>query len=134
MLEQYYIRPETIDRIRASWIKEPIERYVGWLADRGYARRNVFHRVPILRQFGEFARARGANTWEALPAHLDAFVTAWVHERARQRGLTEARPKLADEVRRPIEQMLDAPQIRRARPPDDAHHFVAVLEEQLGEI
>src|SRR5438093_13572241 len=46
-------------------------------------------------------RARGR-----LPEHLDAFVTAWTHERARQRGLTEARPKLADEVRRPVEQML----------------------------
>ena len=99
MLERYYIRPETIDRISASWIKEPIEQYVGWLAERGYAPRNVFHRVPILRQFGEFARARGASTWEALPEHLDAFVTAWVRERAQQRGLKEARPKLAGEVR-----------------------------------
>ena len=106
MLERYYIRPETIDRISASWIKEPIEQYVGWLAERGYAPRNVFHRVPILRQFGEFARARGASTWEALPEHLDAFVTAWVRERAQQRGLKEARPKLAGEVRRPVEQML----------------------------
>jgi len=106
MLQRYYIRPETIDRIRASWIKEPIEQYVGWLAEHGYAPQNVFHRVPILRQFGEFARARGARTWEALPEHLDAFVTAWVRKRARQHGLKEARPKLAGEVRISVEQML----------------------------
>ena len=28
MLERYFIRPDTIDRIHASWIAEPIERYV----------------------------------------------------------------------------------------------------------
>ncbi len=95
MLERYFIRPETIDRIRASWIKEPIEQYVGWLAERGCAPRTFHHRVPILRQFGEFARAHGASAWEALPEHLDAFVNAWVRERARQRGLKEARPRLA---------------------------------------
>ena len=68
MLERYYIRPETIDRIRGSWIKEPIEQYVGWLAERGYAPRNVFHRVPILRQFGEFARARGRARGRRCPS------------------------------------------------------------------
>ena len=28
MLEDYYLKPDTIDRIRASWLGEPIERYV----------------------------------------------------------------------------------------------------------
>ncbi len=48
MLENYFIKPETVDRIRASWIGKPIEQYVGWLAEHGYAPRNVLRRVPIL--------------------------------------------------------------------------------------
>src|ERR1700730_12578668 len=61
MLERYFVKPVTVDRIRASWIGERIERYVGWLSEHGYASRNVFRRVPILVQFGAFAAARGAR-------------------------------------------------------------------------
>ena len=32
MLEHYFVKPDTIDAIRASWIAEPIEQYVAWLA------------------------------------------------------------------------------------------------------
>jgi len=31
MLERYFLKPDTVDRLRASWIGEPIERYVQWL-------------------------------------------------------------------------------------------------------
>ena len=30
MLEQYFLKPETVDQIRSSWLGEPIERYVKW--------------------------------------------------------------------------------------------------------
>jgi len=39
MLEKYYIKPQTIDRIRAHWLAEPIERYVTWLDDRASTER-----------------------------------------------------------------------------------------------
>jgi site-specific recombinase XerD len=106
MLERYFIRPETVDRYRASWIGGLIERYVEWLTAEGYAARNVFHRVPILRRFGEFARVRGATRWEELPEHLDAFVAHWVQERASNRRTEQARQKAAFEARNPAEQML----------------------------
>ena len=48
MLERYYLKPETIDRIRATWLGEPIERYVAWLTEQGYAARSVCRRVPML--------------------------------------------------------------------------------------
>jgi integrase/recombinase XerD len=67
MLERYFVKPVTVDRIRASWIGEPIERYVGWLSEQGYASRNVFRRVPILVRFGAFAAARGARRLDELP-------------------------------------------------------------------
>ena len=86
MLERYFIRPDTVDRIRASWIGEPIERYVGWLTEHRYSTRNVFRRVPILVRFGTFAAGRGATRWDELPAYVDAFVADWVQARGNQSG------------------------------------------------
>ena len=102
MLERYYLRPDTSERIRSSWIGGPIEQYVGWLSEHGYAARNVFRRVPLLRHFGEFARARGATRLDELPAHVEAFAQTY----ARQPGRTTARRRLESEARNPVEQML----------------------------
>ena len=142
MLERYFIRPQTLDQIRASWIGEPIERYVTWLTEEGYASRNVFHRVPVLRHFGEFARARGATRWEDLPAHVAAFVEAWVQERGAGRQTLRARKELASEARNPVEQMLRlvvASFTGRARTrwarkpfPEHAGAFFAHLREERG--
>ena len=33
MLETYFVKPQTVDGIRGSWIGGEIERYVGWLAE-----------------------------------------------------------------------------------------------------
>ncbi|MGH8629587.1 MAG: site-specific integrase, partial [Burkholderiales bacterium] len=81
MLERFNVRPQTVDRIRASWIGSAVEQYVTWLTDRGYAARNVFRRVPILVHFGEFTGARGARILEELPAHVEAFARHWGEER-----------------------------------------------------
>jgi len=53
MLENYYFRPATVDRIRTSWIAPAIEQYVNWLTERHYTSRSVLHRVPVLFSFGE---------------------------------------------------------------------------------
>jgi hypothetical protein len=74
MLETYFVKPQTVDRIRACWIGAEIERYVGWLSEQGYSTRTVLHRVPVLVAFGEFARQRGASVPADLPAHVDGFV------------------------------------------------------------
>ena len=60
MLESYFVKPQTVDQIRASWIGAEVERYVEWLSERGYSSSSVSRRVPLLVAFGEFARARGA--------------------------------------------------------------------------
>ena len=106
MLEQYYVRPQTVDRVRASWIGEPVERYAAWLAARGYAARTVLHRVPILVRFGRFAADRGAKTWEELPAHVEPFVSEWVVKRAPKKASAARRKAIGKEVRGPVEQML----------------------------
>jgi len=105
MLEQHFVRPNSVDRIRASWIAEPIERYAGWLTERGYRPRNLFQRVPILLRFGEFAAERGASTWDDLPALVEEFVQKWVSQR-RPQASSERAHCYANEIRNPIHQML----------------------------
>jgi integrase/recombinase XerD len=105
MLNRYFIRPTTVDRIRASWIGDPIERYVVWLGEQSYAVRNVFVRVPILIRFGEFAQQAGASSWEELPAHVESFVEEWLTRQGRE--YTEAqRQAAARGIRNPIQQLL----------------------------
>jgi len=107
MLEKYFVKPETVDRIRASWIGTDVERYADWLADEGYATRCVVSRVPLLVAFGEFARRRGAQGVGDLTSHVDAFVYERLvtFRRAREHDATAR--NLAREVRGPIEQMLE---------------------------
>jgi site-specific recombinase XerD len=139
-LERYFVRPATIDRLRASWIGDAIERYVAWLAVGGSAPRNVFRRVPILWRFGDYARGHGATAWEELPAHVDGFVETWVGEHGQQCQAAPARQKVASEARNPVGQMLrlvlpgftGRPRSRWAREPfaGRAGDFCVALREE----
>ena len=103
MLERYFVKPTTIDRIRGSWIAAEIENYVVWLVEHSYSSRSIWCRVPIVFAFGEFACGRGAGSVGELPAHVDAFVAERV---ARHKARTRATRPMAKEVRGPVEQML----------------------------
>jgi len=35
MLETYFVKPQTVDRIRACWVGAEIERYADWLSEQG---------------------------------------------------------------------------------------------------
>ncbi len=105
MLEKYFIKPQTVDRIRAVWIGPEIERYVAWLAERGYGARSVLRRVPLLVAFGEFARLQGARSLADLPGHVGAFVAKRAGEsRDARRGIGQT---LAKDIRGPVEQLLE---------------------------
>lgn len=106
MLERYFLRPATLDRIRASWIAGAIEQYVTWLAARGYAPRNVLRRVPLLQHFGVFAQAHGAATWDDLPAQVEAFAAWWAHGRGQHSRTPTAQAKVVTQTRTVVEQML----------------------------
>ena len=99
MLETYFVKPQTAGRIRACWIGAEIERYVGWLSERGYSTRTVLRHVQALVAFEEFARRRGAPALADLPAHVDGFVAMRVASFGRGRDA-------ATEARGPVEQML----------------------------
>jgi integrase/recombinase XerD len=103
MLEKYFVKPETVDRIRGSWIAGDIEGYVEWLDAHGYATKSVWHRVPVLFAFGEFTLVRGATTTAELPNYVEAFVSDQV---AGHHARTGSSRSIAKEIRGPIEQML----------------------------
>ena len=105
MLEHYYVRPDTVDRVRSSWIGEAIEQYVTWLSERKYSWRSVYRRIPILVRFGQFAREHGAVDLRQLPHHVEPFVQRWVRERAGGKS-SSRRKEISKEVRGPIQQML----------------------------
>ena len=88
MLERYFVKPATIDRIRGSWLAPEVERYVEWMASQGYALRNFYRRVPILCRFAEFAKLHGATDAKSAAAHVEGFashlagqpwISKWVH-------------------------------------------------------
>lgn len=103
MLEHYFIRPDTVDRIRSSWLGEPIEKYVIWLRENKYANRNVYRRVPILVQFANYAWSQGCRQWANLPAVVNQFATVWEGEHERN---SKARCKVHNAAASIVRQML----------------------------
>lgn len=105
MLNRYFVRPTTVDRIQASWIGNPIEVYVAWLTEQKYAARNVAFRVPVLVRFGEFARTSGARNMDELPSYVELFIEDWMHRRKLRHS--EAQRRIAArELRNAIMQFL----------------------------
>ncbi len=107
MLELYFIKPSTVDHVRANVAGAYIERYVEWMHSQGYADRNVFKRVPLLCQFGDFAMQRGANDGESALEHVEAFAEHWQALHGRTCKSAEARAKVAHDARTPVRQMLE---------------------------
>ena len=106
MLEEYFIRPATVDRIRGSWLGAAIQKYVTWLAGHAYNSRCVIRRVPLLLRFGEFARRRGAHGVEELHGQVDAFVASQLRKRIQPCRSQASRKQYIRDHRKPIEQFL----------------------------
>jgi site-specific recombinase XerD len=140
MLDQYFTRPETVDRIRSSWLGEAIARYVAWLSEHAYKPACVQHRVPLLMRFAEFARQRGADRVELLTGQLDAFVRAQLRHRARPCRSRAARHTYCYDLRKPIEQFLQVVLFGEPMPRSSASHpfvqwapgFFAHLRDERG--
>ena len=84
MLDHYYVRPKTADRIRGLWLGPAIDRYAAWMAERGAAKATVTRNLQALIHFDQFARTRGAMTWADLPALVEPFVDQWMREQVAQ--------------------------------------------------
>lgn len=106
MLEHYYARPRSLDRIRALWLGPAIDRYVEWLDERQAARATVRGAVQRLIHFNKFVLSRGATTWEELPSHLEPFITYWISEHDGWCRTAQDRACVHSQARIPVEQML----------------------------
>jgi integrase/recombinase XerD len=141
MLDRYFTKPETLDRINASWLGEPITRYVHWLHEQGYGARTIQRRVPVLMQFAEFTRNRCVITWENLPDYVAPFVDHYIRAHELERTHKEA---LADRMLfagTPVRQLLalilpDYPwkRSRKWSPPlaKQAEQFFDYLSQERG--
>jgi len=143
MLERYFLKPESVDRIRACWLGESIERYVSNLSEQGYASSSIKRRVPVLMHFADYAAEHGATCLEDLPEQVEGFVQVWLdtHHQGDAPGLRGAGRSLADTLRHPIRQLLDlllpAPcwSSHAVEPwpfAEEVPHFFAALREERG--
>jgi integrase/recombinase XerD len=85
MLERFFLKPQTVDRIMGCWLGPRIELYVMALCEQGYSARSIIRRVPILTEFAEFAAARHADRVDRAETLLDAFVVDWLSARRLER-------------------------------------------------
>ena len=75
MLEDYYVKPATVDRVRASWLAPQIESYLEWLESHRYSRLVVYRRLPLLFHFAEFAQKKGCKDVASCKAYIKEFVS-----------------------------------------------------------
>lgn len=106
MLERYFLRPQTVDRIRALWLGPAIERYVAWLTERRITPRHVLRCVATLERFNAFVQDRRVERWDELPVHLAAFVEQRMRDRAVWCQSPKDRQAVLSQARTPVEQML----------------------------
>ena len=141
MLEKYFLKPETLDRIRNCWLGEPIENYVVHLTEQGFSPKTVCRRVPVLTRFAGFAHDAGVDSFEELPGLIEGFVEDWVRTRRRKGRTKEAKRHIANMARVPVQQMLTLllPDYERpgAAPPtmpfaDTAPGFFDFLRRERG--
>lgn len=106
MLENYYLKPTSVDRIRDCWLVEPIERYVHWMEERQYTSSSIRRRIPLLVQFADFAWSQGARSSDCLPSYVEPFVQFRMSSRQLKSKNKAARRIAFSEVRVPVQQMV----------------------------
>jgi len=106
MLERYFVRPATINRIHSCWLGKAIDRYVAWLVERGYAAHSVLWRIPLLVRFGEFTHRRGASNWSELREHIEPFIENWLKRHGQADVKDPKRRTAARTIRNPLQQLV----------------------------
>jgi len=107
MLERYFHRPVTADRIRALWLGPQIERYVGWLEARRASSASVLRHVNTLRHFNQFVCARGVTSHAQLPAHVQPFIDQWMRTKGPSCRTKAGRGAVLANAQVPVEQLLE---------------------------
>jgi integrase/recombinase XerD len=106
MLEQYFVKVSTIDRIHACWLAPQIEDYVEWMHAEGYAARNVLNRVPLLCHFAEFTRQHGVTDLIGAASRVEDFVAYWATQHVLNWKSPVTYRKFLSVTGNPVRQML----------------------------
>ena len=78
MLESFFLKPQTVDRIMGCWLGQNIELYAAMLIETGYSARSLLRRVPILVQFADFTDAVQIHNLEQAESVIERFVDHWL--------------------------------------------------------
>jgi integrase/recombinase XerD len=108
MLEDYYVKPSTVDRVRSSWLAPQIESYLGWLEAHRYSRLVVYRRLPLLFHFGEFAQEKGCKDVASCKAYIKEFVSQWLEQHGAKAKTAVAVRKHAIDAECGVRQMLQS--------------------------
>ena len=84
MLEHYFTRPATVDRLRSLWLGPAISRYAEWLSDRQVSRASALFKFQTLVLFDRFVTDRHVDALEDLPPQIEPFVEEWRRTRGRR--------------------------------------------------
>lgn len=106
MLEHFFVKPATIDRIRNSWLGPQIDSYVEWLETNGYARPTILRRLSHLYYFAVFAQKRGCADVASAFDLIEEFVSEWLVQHGAEAKTAAALRKHAIEVGNGLRQML----------------------------
>jgi integrase/recombinase XerD len=106
MLEHYYSRPATVDRIRSLWLGPAISRYAEWMAEQQVARASALFRLQTMVLFDGFVMAKQVRTLEELPAQIEPFIEEWRRTRGHRPHTASYDRSLRAGPRTALEQLL----------------------------
>jgi integrase/recombinase XerD len=106
MLEHYFVRPSTLDRLRSLWLGPAISRYAEWLSDRQISRASAFFKIQTVVLFDRFLTDRHVRSLEELPAQIEPFVKKWRRTRGRRPHTASYARSLRALPRTAIEELL----------------------------
>ncbi len=106
MLEHYFSRLSTIDRLRSLWLGPAISQYAEWLSDRQISRPSALFKLQTLVIFDRFVTARHVRALEELPAQIAPFIEEWQRTRGRNPHTASYARSLRTGPRTAIEELL----------------------------
>jgi integrase/recombinase XerD len=106
MLEHYFSRTSTVDRLRSLWLGPALSRYAEWLSDRQISRASALFKLQTLVLFDRFVTARHLRALEDLPEQIAPFIEEWKRTRGRNPHTASYARSLRTGPRTAIEELL----------------------------
>jgi site-specific recombinase XerD len=106
MLEHYYSRVQTVDKVRALLLGPAMSLYAEWMSEHRVARASALVRLQALTLFDRYLVSRNVRSVEDAPAYVDGFLDHWRSTRCRKPHTASYERACRVGPRPTIEQML----------------------------